>query len=137
MFKAVCQECHQECEVPFRPTAGKPIFCSDCFRGSDSAPKGSKVSGAMSNDQLNSLNAKLDKIIALLSSKAQPVKMEKAEVKTVVKEVTEPKVEKKVAVKKEKKTVVASKAVVAKTVKKAKPAAKAKAVKTKATKTKK
>jgi len=139
MFKAVCQECHSECEVPFRPTAGKPIFCSECFHGSDSASKRPKTSGsAMSGDELNSLNAKLDKIIALLSSKAQPVKTEKTEAvsKEVAKEVIAPKTEKKVAVKKEKK-VAAPKAVAAKSAKKAKPVAKAKTVKAKKAKIKK
>ncbi|MCF7860531.1 hypothetical protein K9M09_02825 [Patescibacteria group bacterium] len=131
MFKAVCQECHQECEVPFRPTAGKPIFCSECFNGGDSAAKGPKASGAMSSDQLNSLNAKLDKIIALLSSKAQSVKTEKTEsaVKEVAKETIAPKAEKKMVVKKEKKMSV-PKVVAVKSAKKAKPAVKAKTVKT-------
>jgi CxxC-x17-CxxC domain-containing protein len=32
MHKAVCAECNSECEVPFKPTAGKPVYCRDCFR---------------------------------------------------------------------------------------------------------
>lgn len=31
MYKAVCSECGKNCEVPFRPTGEKPVFCSDCF----------------------------------------------------------------------------------------------------------
>ena len=31
MHKAVCSECGKECEVPFQPTEGKPVFCRDCF----------------------------------------------------------------------------------------------------------
>ncbi|MBN2202840.1 MAG: DNA-directed RNA polymerase [Candidatus Aenigmarchaeota archaeon] len=31
MHKAVCTECGQECEVPFKPTEGKPVYCRDCF----------------------------------------------------------------------------------------------------------
>ncbi|MCX6748897.1 MAG: DNA-directed RNA polymerase [Candidatus Pacearchaeota archaeon] len=31
MHKAVCSECKKECEVPFKPTAGKPVFCRDCY----------------------------------------------------------------------------------------------------------
>ncbi|MBP6857822.1 MAG: hypothetical protein KBC11_01365 [Candidatus Pacebacteria bacterium] len=31
MYKAVCSECNKNCEVPFRPTGEKPVFCSDCF----------------------------------------------------------------------------------------------------------
>jgi CxxC-x17-CxxC domain-containing protein len=30
-FKAVCDSCHKSCEVPFRPTTGKPVYCNDCF----------------------------------------------------------------------------------------------------------
>lgn len=32
MHKAVCSECKQECEVPFKPTEGKPVFCLTCFK---------------------------------------------------------------------------------------------------------
>lgn len=32
MHKAICDNCGKECEVPFRPTSGKPIFCSNCFQ---------------------------------------------------------------------------------------------------------
>lgn len=32
MHKAVCTECKQECEVPFKPTQGKPVFCRECFQ---------------------------------------------------------------------------------------------------------
>lgn len=31
MYPAVCGNCGKDCEVPFRPTAGKPVYCSDCF----------------------------------------------------------------------------------------------------------
>jgi CxxC-x17-CxxC domain-containing protein len=32
MFSAVCSNCGREAQVPFRPTSGKPVYCSDCFR---------------------------------------------------------------------------------------------------------
>ena len=32
MHKAVCSECKKECEVPFKPTEGKPVYCRDCFQ---------------------------------------------------------------------------------------------------------
>lgn len=31
MHKAVCSECQKECEVPFKPTEGKPIYCKECY----------------------------------------------------------------------------------------------------------
>lgn len=31
MHKAVCSDCGQECEVPFKPSEGRPVYCRDCF----------------------------------------------------------------------------------------------------------
>ena len=31
MHKAVCSDCGANCEVPFKPTTNKPIYCSKCF----------------------------------------------------------------------------------------------------------
>ncbi len=31
MHKAICSECGKECEVPFKPTEGKPVYCNECF----------------------------------------------------------------------------------------------------------
>ncbi|MEK7180725.1 MAG: CxxC-x17-CxxC domain-containing protein [Patescibacteria group bacterium] len=30
-FPAICSECKKKCEVPFRPTGDKPVYCRDCF----------------------------------------------------------------------------------------------------------
>lgn len=41
MHQAVCGKCGKDCEVPFRPTGERPVFCSNCFesnRNSDSRP---------------------------------------------------------------------------------------------------
>ena len=32
MHKATCSECGKECEVPFKPTEGKPVYCKECYR---------------------------------------------------------------------------------------------------------
>jgi len=32
MHKAICNECQRECEVPFVPQEGRPIFCKECYR---------------------------------------------------------------------------------------------------------
>ncbi|RJQ20744.1 DNA-directed RNA polymerase [Candidatus Woesearchaeota archaeon] len=32
MHKAKCSECGKDCEVPFKPREGKPVFCRECFR---------------------------------------------------------------------------------------------------------
>jgi len=31
MHKAVCSECGQACEIPFKPSGDRPVFCSECF----------------------------------------------------------------------------------------------------------
>ena len=31
-FKATCSDCGKECEVPFKPTEGRPVYCRDCYR---------------------------------------------------------------------------------------------------------
>ena len=30
-FKVECSDCGMECEVPFKPTQGKPVLCKDCY----------------------------------------------------------------------------------------------------------
>jgi len=32
MFTATCAGCGGEAQVPFEPTAGKPVYCSACFQ---------------------------------------------------------------------------------------------------------
>ncbi|UUX93536.1 CxxC-x17-CxxC domain-containing protein [Methanoplanus endosymbiosus] len=31
MHKAICSDCGKECEVPFVPAEGRPVYCSDCL----------------------------------------------------------------------------------------------------------
>lgn len=31
MFSAMCSDCGKNCEVPFRPSADRSVFCKDCF----------------------------------------------------------------------------------------------------------
>ncbi len=32
MHKAVCADCGKECEVPFKPSGDRPVYCRDCFQ---------------------------------------------------------------------------------------------------------
>jgi len=140
MHKAVCDECHKSCEVPFRPSGDKPIYCSDCFsskRGDDdraprrdfgndrprrdfgdrpAAPSFSKPAAAPANDDMKNyfreINVKLDRLTSAIEKLAQP----KGEVKAFMKvaPAAAPKVEaKKVEVKKAPISKVAPKKVVA------------------------
>lgn len=71
MHDATCSKCGKACQVPFRPTGAKPVFCSECFRsdGNDRpAPRNfdrPQSSGA-SAEQMSQINAKLDRILAVL-----------------------------------------------------------------------
>ncbi|MEK6900755.1 MAG: CxxC-x17-CxxC domain-containing protein [Nanoarchaeota archaeon] len=32
MHKATCADCGAECNVPFKPTEGRPVYCRDCYQ---------------------------------------------------------------------------------------------------------
>ena len=32
MYPAVCASCGQDCEVPFEPRQGRPVYCRDCYQ---------------------------------------------------------------------------------------------------------
>lgn len=74
MFSATCDTCGNRCEVPFRPTAGKPVFCDACFGKSGSSMNASAKSGSACNckDGFAAINAKLDRIIKALNIPAAP-----------------------------------------------------------------
>lgn len=88
MHEAVCSECGDRCQVPFRPNGRKPIFCSKCFekqgnggsersfdrprfdredRGGFGKDKSNDVLVANLKAQLDEVNSKLDKILRTLS----------------------------------------------------------------------
>jgi len=31
MHKAVCADCGAECEVPFKPSGDRPVYCRECW----------------------------------------------------------------------------------------------------------
>jgi len=64
MYSAICTECGNKCEVPFRPTGGKPIYCSNCFSKGDNT-RGKNTE--QFEEQIEILNAKLDNILKLLT----------------------------------------------------------------------
>lgn len=126
MHKAVCDECHKSCEVPFRPSSDKPVYCNDCFaskrKDDDRAPRRDfgdrgprrdfNASPAQSSfakpavaqgdisKQLSDINAKLDRLISTMEKFSQPVvKVAPVVAKTVAKK---PVVVKKAVVKKKK-----------------------------------
>ena len=63
MTEVICSECGEKCKVPFKSTSDKPVYCSDCF---EKREKGSKAATA---SDIEEINDKLDKILALLKKK--------------------------------------------------------------------
>ena len=69
MHQATCDKCGASCEVPFRPSGDKPIFCNNCFDrkgGRDDRPRRADNNQQL-KEQLDNINAKLDKILAGLT----------------------------------------------------------------------
>ncbi|TKJ17123.1 hypothetical protein CEE44_01140 [Candidatus Woesearchaeota archaeon B3_Woes] len=61
MHEVVCDKCGEKCEVPFKPTSSKPVYCSDCFTKEDG-----RSSRGKSSNGLDEVNKKLDKIMKAL-----------------------------------------------------------------------
>lgn len=38
MHKTTCSECGKECEVPFQPEEGRPVYCKECYMNKKSNP---------------------------------------------------------------------------------------------------
>ncbi len=38
MHEAICSDCGKKCEVPFKPTGDKPVYCSQCFSSHRESP---------------------------------------------------------------------------------------------------
>jgi CxxC-x17-CxxC domain-containing protein len=80
MFPAVCDNCGRDCQVPFRPSGSKPIFCKDCFEDNNDydgdrrpAHKPHHHHDHGGNDtavkqQLEAIHTKLDKILKALET---------------------------------------------------------------------
>lgn len=96
MHKAVCDECGNSCEVPFRPSSDKPIYCDNCFRdkrGNEAPrkefndrgprkdfgnkPNFSKPTNQSNNNddlkkQLSEMNSKLDRLVSAIEKMQAP-----------------------------------------------------------------
>ena len=69
LYEAVCDTCGNNCEVPFRPTGEKPVYCRQCFVKPDG--RGASASAPRSTedykDHFRMINKKLDAILKVLS----------------------------------------------------------------------
>ena len=113
MFKAICDKCHKSCEVPFRPSGDKPVYCSDCFGYGGKSERNDRTRSERSGhdhgvnldqhkEQIENINTKLDKILRILesSTSVESVVLEEKDPVELVEEKTKKKV---VAIKVEKK----------------------------------
>ena len=129
MFQTTCSECGKRCEVPFRPTGEKPVYCNDCFgskregtfekndrggRDFGSKPEFKKDrdfssrsdSAPKGNDdlkrQVEMISTKLDALIKMIQSAPRPTAVEpkKESLKTMVEKTQKTAPVKKVAPKK-------------------------------------
>lgn len=62
--KVTCSSCGNQCEVPFKPTGNKPVYCSDCFVKQDKVSH--STSSTHSNRDLDAIHEKLNKIMKAL-----------------------------------------------------------------------
>jgi CxxC-x17-CxxC domain-containing protein len=63
MHEVTCAKCGVRCEVPFRPTKGKPVYCSDCFK------KNEKSDPNQMTLELERIHDKLDKILDIVKGR--------------------------------------------------------------------
>lgn len=104
MFGAICGDCGRNCEVPFKPTGSKPVYCNDCFKKNNGGERDfsrrfqersprrpdferSNESRPQNNEQFDAINRKLNKILDLLS--ALPKKQEEKVIEKPVEVIAE------------------------------------------------
>src|SRR3990167_8124053 len=67
-YNSTCSKCGNKCQVPFKPTGSKPVYCDSCFKQNNFLNQ-DKVSASESfSEQFNQINAKLDRIIEVIES---------------------------------------------------------------------
>jgi len=60
MHSATCDKCGARCEVPFKPSGSKPVYCSDCFRKGENFES---KSPDQYKKEFDIINEKLDRIL--------------------------------------------------------------------------
>ncbi len=81
MTSAICAKCGKSCEIPFKPTGNRPVYCRSCFTQTGPSESGnesrnfasrdrysnrSESKSGSSSEELDRINRKLDKILRAL-----------------------------------------------------------------------
>jgi CxxC-x17-CxxC domain-containing protein len=76
-FDTVCSKCGKACQVPFRPSNTRPVYCKDCFGAPQSAkekatrfPIQEGKSVADLTRQIAAMNTKIDTMLRILQDGA-------------------------------------------------------------------
>ncbi len=72
MYKAICADCRKGCEVPFKPTGERPIYCKECFAKRKADYRGPTT--VESRVPLHQQNSGQVAALANMSSKAKSIK---------------------------------------------------------------
>ena len=64
VHEAICDRCCNRCELPFKPTGIKPVYCSSCHKKNEYIE--SRNQYKPSSGELEQINIKLDKILKAL-----------------------------------------------------------------------
>ena len=76
LFDAICSTCGKKCQVPFRPSNSRPVYCKDCFgaphdavqrKANFPAASGEGKSTADLTRQIAAMNAKIDTMLKILT----------------------------------------------------------------------
>lgn len=68
MHQTTCAECGNSCEVPFKPSGDRPVFCNNCFRKDSNKSYHKNEDAGYLKEQLKILDIKLDRILKILTS---------------------------------------------------------------------
>jgi len=85
LYHAVCDKCGKDCDLPFKPTGNKPVYCRNCFKANGPDESRSFDRGKFDNrsesrdrfeprpatqnvtsEDIEKINKKLDKIMKAL-----------------------------------------------------------------------
>ncbi len=64
MHQVTCDGCGKDCEVPFKPTEGKPVYCNDCFKSRGKSNKTNQQCNC--KEEIEKINQKIDLILEIV-----------------------------------------------------------------------